>query len=52
MMEAFGAKGFFLEDPKNLKGALSEAMNHPGPAPVNVVSSQGSALVNRRHVTQ
>jgi 2-hydroxyacyl-CoA lyase 1 len=43
MMEAFGAKGFFVEDPKNLKGALSEAMNHRGPALVNVALSQGSA---------
>ena len=40
MMEAFGAKGFFGEDPKNLKGALAEAMNHRGPALVNIVLSQ------------
>ena len=43
MMEAFGRKGFFVEDPKNLKGALSEAMNHRGPALVNIVLLQGSA---------
>src|SRR5271167_468236 len=43
MMEAFGGKGFFVEDPKNLKGALDEAMNHRGPALVNVVLSQGAA---------
>jgi len=43
MMEAFGGKGFFVEDPKDLKGALEEAMNHRGPALVNVVLSQGSA---------
>jgi thiamine pyrophosphate-dependent acetolactate synthase large subunit-like protein len=43
MMEAFGGKGFFVEDPKDLKGALDEAMNHRGPALVNVVLSQGSA---------
>ena len=43
MMEVFGGKGFFVEDPKDLKGALAEAMNHRGPALVNVVLSQGSA---------
>ncbi len=26
MMEAFGGKGFFVEDPKDLKGALAEAL--------------------------
>jgi hypothetical protein len=29
-------KGFFVEGPKNLKGVLAEAMNHRGPALVNV----------------
>jgi hypothetical protein len=29
-MEAFGGKDFFVEDPKNLKGALDEAMNFRG----------------------
>jgi 2-hydroxyacyl-CoA lyase 1 len=43
VMEAFGGKGFFVEDPKDLKGALDEAMNFRGPALVNVVLSQGSA---------
>ncbi|HVH75761.1 MAG TPA: thiamine pyrophosphate-binding protein [Stellaceae bacterium] len=43
MMEAFGGKGFFVEDPKQIRGALDEAMNFPGPALVNVVISQGSA---------
>jgi 2-hydroxyacyl-CoA lyase 1 len=42
MMEAFGGKGFFVEDPKNIRGALDEAMNFRGPALVNVVISQGS----------
>jgi 2-hydroxyacyl-CoA lyase 1 len=42
-MEAFGGKGFFVEDPKDLRGALDEAMNFSGPALVNVVISQGSA---------
>jgi 2-hydroxyacyl-CoA lyase 1 len=43
VMEAFGDKGLFVEDPKHLKGALAEAMNHRGPALVNIVLSQGSA---------
>jgi len=42
MMEAFGGKGFWVEDPKDLRGALDEAMNFPGPALVNVKLSQGS----------
>src|SRR5439155_7784303 len=43
MMEAFGGKGFMVEDPKDLRGALVEAMNYRGPALVNVAISQGSA---------
>jgi 2-hydroxyacyl-CoA lyase 1 len=43
MMEAFGGKGFFVEDPRDLKGALAEAMNFKGPALVNCLLSQGSA---------
>jgi len=43
VMDAFGGKGFFVEDPKDLKGALAEAMNHHGPALVSVVISQGAA---------
>src|SRR6201981_1782771 len=43
MMEAFGGKGVFVGAPKDLKGALAEAMNHRGPALVNVVLSQGAA---------
>ena len=31
MMEAFGGKGFFIEDPKDLKSALQEAMDFRGP---------------------
>jgi len=42
MMDAFGGKGFYVEDPKALRGALDEAMNFPGPALVNVKLSQGS----------
>ncbi len=36
MMEAFGGKGWYIEDPKHLRGALDEAMNFNGPALVNV----------------
>ena len=43
VMEAFGGKGFFVEDPKHLRGALDEAMNYRGPALVNIVISQDSA---------
>src|SRR5262245_849303 len=43
VMQAFGGRGFFVEDPKDLRGALEEAMNFRGPALVNVVISQGSA---------
>lgn len=45
MMQAFGGKGFFVENPKDLKGALEEAMNFHGLALVNVVISQGAAAV-------
>ncbi len=43
IMEDFGGKGFFVEDPKDLRRALDEAMKFPGPALVNVVLSQNSA---------
>ncbi len=43
VMEAFGGRGFFVEDPKRLPAALDEAMNFRGPALVNVMLSQGSA---------
>ncbi len=36
MMEAFGGRGWFIEDPAHLRGALDEAMAFPGPALVNV----------------
>jgi thiamine pyrophosphate-dependent acetolactate synthase large subunit-like protein len=37
VMEAFGGKGLLVEDPKDIRGALDEAMNVNGPALVNVV---------------
>jgi thiamine pyrophosphate-dependent acetolactate synthase large subunit-like protein len=43
VMDAFGGKGFFVEDPKKIRGALDEAMAHRGPALVNIVISQNSA---------
>jgi len=43
MMEAFGGKGWFIENPKDLKVALQEAMAFRGPALVNVMISQESA---------
>jgi 2-hydroxyacyl-CoA lyase 1 len=36
MMEAFGGKGFYVEDPKDLRAALDAAMAYDGPALVNV----------------
>ena len=39
MMEAFGGKGFFVEDRKNLKGALEEAMNLKGPVAIREITS-------------
>ena len=43
VMEAFGGKGLFVKEPKDIRKALDEAMAFPGPALVNVVLSQGSA---------
>src|SRR2546426_885848 len=43
MMEAFGGKGWFIENPKDLKSALEAAMAFRGPALVNVMISQESA---------
>ena len=36
MMEAFGGKGYFVTDPKDLKAALDGALAFNGPALVNV----------------
>jgi 2-hydroxyacyl-CoA lyase 1 len=43
VMEAFGGKGLFVKEPKDIRKALDEALAFPGPALVNVVLSQGSA---------
>jgi 2-hydroxyacyl-CoA lyase 1 len=37
MMEAFGGKGILVEDPKDLRNALDEAMAFEGPVLVNVI---------------
>lgn len=37
MMEAFGGRGILVEDPKDLRSALDEAMAFDGPAIVNVL---------------
>ena len=37
MMEAFGGKGIYVEDPKDLAGALEQAKAFDGPALVNVL---------------
>jgi len=42
MMEAFGGKGWFVENPKDLRNALDQAMAFRGPALVNVMISQES----------
>jgi 2-hydroxyacyl-CoA lyase 1 len=42
MMEAFGGKGWFVENPKDLRSALDEAMAFKGAALVNVMISQES----------
>ena len=36
IMEAFGGKGFYVDDPKDLRSALDAAMAYNGPALVNV----------------
>lgn len=36
VMEAFGGKGFYVDDPKDLRGALDAALAYAGPALVNV----------------
>jgi 2-hydroxyacyl-CoA lyase 1 len=43
MMDPFGDNGFMVEDPKDLRGALDEAMNYRAFALVDVRISQGFA---------
>ena len=43
VMEDFGGKGIFVEDPKDIPAALEQAMAFDGPALVNIVISQGAS---------
>jgi 2-hydroxyacyl-CoA lyase 1 len=43
MMQAFGGYGAYVENTKDVRGALDELMNFPGPGLVNIKLSQGSA---------
>src|SRR6202012_4245887 len=38
LAQAMGIKGIRVEKPQELKGALTEALNHDGPALVDIVS--------------
>jgi 2-hydroxyacyl-CoA lyase 1 len=52
MMQAFGGYGAYVENTKDVRGALDELMNFPGPGLVNIKLSQGSQrkqLVFRGH---
>ena len=40
MAEAIGIKGFRVEHPNDLRGAIAAALAHPGPAIVDVVSAR------------
>ena len=42
MMQAFGGYGAYVEDTKDVRGALDELMSFPGPGLVNIKLSQGS----------
>jgi 2-hydroxyacyl-CoA lyase 1 len=42
MMQSFGGFGAYVEDTKDVRGALDELMNFPGPGVVNIKLSQGS----------
>lgn len=41
--EALGARGWFVDTPQGLRAALGEAMDHPGPAVVNVITDPAIA---------
>jgi 2-hydroxyacyl-CoA lyase 1 len=43
MMQSFGGYGAYVEDTKDVRGALHELMDFPGPGLVNIKLSQGSA---------
>jgi 2-hydroxyacyl-CoA lyase 1 len=43
VMQSFGGYGAYVEDTKDVRGALDELMEFPGPGLVNIKLSQGSA---------
>jgi pyruvate dehydrogenase (quinone) len=45
MAQAMGIKGIRVEKPQDLKGALSDALNHDGPALVDVVSAKQELIM-------
>jgi pyruvate dehydrogenase (quinone) len=45
MAQAMGIKGIRVEKPQELKGALIEALNHEGPALVDVVSARQELIM-------
>jgi pyruvate dehydrogenase (quinone) len=45
MAQAMGIKGIRVEKPQELKGALTEALNHEGPALVDVVSARQELIM-------
>jgi pyruvate dehydrogenase (quinone) len=45
MAEAVGIKGFRVEKPQELRGALSDALRHDGPALVDVVSARQELIM-------
>jgi pyruvate dehydrogenase (quinone) len=45
MAQAMGIKGIRVEKPQELKAALTEALNHDGPALVDVVSARQELIM-------
>ena len=45
MAEAMGVKGIRVEAPLELPGAIKQALDHPGPALVDVVSARQELIM-------
>jgi pyruvate dehydrogenase (quinone) len=45
MAEAMGVKGLRVEKPQDLKAAVTDALNHDGPALVDVVSARQELIM-------